>query len=100
MSDRDSLYLFLCHMEWRNRRNLAAYNELVAALDDSEPAIRELAQDLIHRQSPRPTRSDAVVTGHPENDKEAAMAGDRPSTIKSDPGMCCSLPTTICTSRI
>ena len=62
MSDRDPLYLFLCHLEWRNRHNLAAYNELVAALDDGEPAIRELAQDLIHRQSPRPTRSEAVVT--------------------------------------
>ena len=48
----------------RNRRNLAAYNELVAALDDGEPAIRELVQDLIHRQSPRLTRSEAVVTGH------------------------------------
>ena len=59
---------FLCHLEWRNRHNLAAYNELVAALDDGEPAIRELARDLIHRQSPRPTRSEAVVTGHPEND--------------------------------
>ena len=53
MSDRDPLYLFLCHLEWRNRHNLAAYNELVAALDDGEPAIRELAQDLIHRQSRR-----------------------------------------------
>src|SRR5271165_4103616 len=77
MSDRDPLYIFLCHLEWRNRHNLAAYNELVAALDDSEPAIREFAPDLIHRQSPRPTRSEAVVTGHPENDQEAAMAGDR-----------------------
>ena len=66
-SDRDPLYLFLCHLEWRNRHNLAAYNELVAALDGGEPAIRELARNLIHRQS-RPTRSEAVVTGHPEND--------------------------------
>ena len=40
MSDRDPLYLFLCHLEWRNRHNLAAYNELVAALDDGEPAIQ------------------------------------------------------------
>ena len=51
MFDRDPLYLFLCHLEWRNRHNLAAYNELVAALDDGEPAIRELAQDLIHSQA-------------------------------------------------
>ena len=76
MSDRDPVYLFLCHLEWRNRGNLAAYNELVDALDDSEAAIRELAQDLIHSQSPRPTRSEAVVMGRPENDKEADMAHD------------------------
>jgi len=55
MPHRDPLYLFLCHLEWKNRRHLAAYNELVAALDDGDPAIRELAQHLIHRRSPRPT---------------------------------------------
>ena len=46
MPDRDPLYLFFCHMEWRNHGDLAAYNQLVAALDDSDPAIRELAQHL------------------------------------------------------
>ena len=34
--------------------HLAAYNQLVAALDDRDPAIRELAQHLIHRRSPSP----------------------------------------------
>jgi hypothetical protein len=33
---RDVLYLFACHLEWRDRRNVAAYQELVAALDDSD----------------------------------------------------------------
>ncbi len=41
MPDRDPLYLFFCHMEWRNHGDLAAYNQLVAALDDSDPAIRD-----------------------------------------------------------
>ena len=30
---RDSLYLFLCHVEWHNRRNLIAYKDLLAGLD-------------------------------------------------------------------
>ncbi len=54
MSDRDPLYLLLCQLEWRDHRNLAAYGELVAALDDRDPIIRELAQILLHRRSPRP----------------------------------------------
>jgi hypothetical protein len=37
---RDALYLFICHLEWRTRRNLAAYQELLAALDDHDGDIR------------------------------------------------------------
>jgi len=51
---RDSLYLFLCHMEWRKTRNLDAYTDLVAALDDPDPNIRQLAESLLRRSSPRP----------------------------------------------
>jgi hypothetical protein len=51
---RDPLYLFACHLEWRNRRNLKAYKELVAALDDHDEDIRYLAELLLHRSSPRP----------------------------------------------
>ena len=58
MPDRDPLYLFFCHMEWRNHGDLAAYNQLVAALDDGDPAIRELAQHSIHRRSSLPTYSE------------------------------------------
>ena len=65
MPDRDPLYLFLCHLEWKNRRHLAPYNELVAALDDRDPAIRELAQHLIHRRSPRPTCCEVNNALHP-----------------------------------
>lgn len=51
---RDSLYLFACHLEWRERRNLKAYEELVAALDDPDEKIRSIAEKLLHRGSPRP----------------------------------------------
>ena len=54
MSDRDPLYLLLCQLEWRDHENLAAYGELVAALEDRDPIIQEPAQILQHRKSPRP----------------------------------------------
>ena len=53
---RDPLYLFACHLEWSHRRNLGAHQELVAALDDSDQAIRALAEMMLHRSSPRPQR--------------------------------------------
>ncbi len=61
---RDPIYLFACHVEWRDRRNLHAYNELIAALDDRDQSIRDLAETLLHRSSPQPKnkvgRNDAV----------------------------------------
>jgi hypothetical protein len=51
---RDPLYLFACHLEWRNRRSLQDLEELVAALDDRDSEIRHLAELLLHRSSPRP----------------------------------------------
>ena len=61
---RDPIYLFACHLEWRDRRNLRAYNELIAALDDRDQSIRDLAETLLHRSSPQPKnavgRNDAV----------------------------------------
>jgi hypothetical protein len=55
-SNPDALYLFACHLEWHHRRSLGAYQALVAALDDSENGIREIAELLLHRISPRPQR--------------------------------------------
>ena len=58
---RDPLYLFACHLEWRDRRdrrNLDAHKELVAALDDRDEDIRQLAELLLHRSSPRPRAKD------------------------------------------
>jgi hypothetical protein len=54
---RDALYLFACHLEWRTKRNLAAYLELLAALDDHDGDIRRLAEALLHLSSPRPKRT-------------------------------------------
>jgi hypothetical protein len=51
---RDALYLFACHLEWHTKRNLAAYHELIAALDDQDGDICRLAEALLHRGSPRP----------------------------------------------
>ena len=54
----DPMYLFMCHLEWRDRKNLNAYEELVAALDDPNDAIRNVAEHLLsHRISPRPKRA-------------------------------------------
>jgi hypothetical protein len=44
---RDPLYLFACYLEWRNRRDLAAYHELVAALDEPDCDIRIVAEILL-----------------------------------------------------
>jgi len=57
IGDPDALYLFACHLEWRTKRNLAAYQELLAALDDHDGDIRHLAESLLHRSSPRPERT-------------------------------------------
>lgn len=54
---RDPLYLFACHLECQNKRNLAAYQELLAALDDPNEEIRTVAEVLLHRSSPRPEPS-------------------------------------------
>ena len=51
---QDPLYLFACHLEWHHWRNLAAYQALVAALNDSEKGIRQIAEILLHRSSTRP----------------------------------------------
>lgn len=50
---RDPLYLFACHLEWHGRGNLAAYQELLAALDDNDSDIRMVAEALLRRSSPR-----------------------------------------------
>jgi hypothetical protein len=52
--NHDPLYLFACHLEWHDWRNLGGYQSLVAALDDSDQRIRVIAEMLLHRSSPRP----------------------------------------------
>ena len=55
--NHDPLYLFACHLEWHHQRELAAYQALVAALDNSDKRIRAVAEMLLRRSSPRPRRS-------------------------------------------
>jgi hypothetical protein len=75
---RDPIYLFACHLEWRDHRDLRAYHELTAALDDPEENIRCLAEDLLHRSSPHPnnkvTRNDM---GNLQPCPDHHAAGDR-----------------------
>ena len=58
---RDPLYLFLCHLEWHKKRNVAAYQELLAALDDGDCNTRILAEVLLARSSPRPKASARTI---------------------------------------
>jgi len=58
VGQRDALYLFVCHLEWCNKGNLAAYQELLAALDDENCDIRNVAEVLLQRASPRPRRTE------------------------------------------
>ena len=51
---RDPIYLFACHLEWRDRGSLRAYQHLISALDDHNEDIRLLAETLLHRSSPHP----------------------------------------------
>jgi len=55
------LYLFVCHLEWHGRRNLAAYEELLAALDDPDDKIRIVAEVLLQRSSPRPRPNEGPI---------------------------------------
>jgi hypothetical protein len=60
---RDPLYLFACHLEWCNKGRLDTYQELIAALDDCDEDIRKVAEDLLHRVSPRRPLSSAARSG-------------------------------------
>ena len=57
----DALYLFVCHLEWHIRGDLAAYQELLAALDHRDDDIRSVAESLLHRSSPRPQRTENLI---------------------------------------
>jgi hypothetical protein len=52
----DPLYLFACYLEWRDKHNVEAYQDLVAVLDDTEKRIRAVAETLLNRSSPCPQR--------------------------------------------
>jgi anti-sigma B factor antagonist len=61
-SQRDVLYVFFCHLEWRDRQNSDAYKEVVAALDDNDADIRQVAESLLHRDAETAGKLDINVT--------------------------------------
>lgn len=73
---RDPIYLFACHLEWRDHRNLSAYHDLIAALDAPEPNIRYLAEALLHRSSPHP-KSKTLNPASKLQPREEHHAGQR-----------------------
>jgi hypothetical protein len=46
---RNAIDLFAYHLEWRDRKLLSAYGELIAALHDSDADIRLVAETLLCR---------------------------------------------------
>lgn len=58
---RDPLFLFVCHLEWHTRRNIVAYQELIAALDDPSDSIRVVAEVLLSRSAPRPEPNEVGI---------------------------------------
>jgi hypothetical protein len=61
IAHRDALYLFACYLDWQTKRNLLAYQELLAALDDHDDDIRRIAESLLNRRSPRPQRTATTI---------------------------------------
>ncbi len=74
---RDPIYLFACHLEWRDHKSLRAYHELIAALDDSDQNIRCLAEALLHRSSPHPRSNTLHPATNPDAREEHYVAGHR-----------------------
>ncbi len=57
---RDPARLSASYEQWRSGGNVNAYLELIAALDDPHDSIREVAENLLHRASPRPRQMSAA----------------------------------------
>ncbi len=60
---RNPVYLFACHVEWCSKGRVDAYQELIAALDDPDDGIRRVAENLLHRSSPRRQLRSAAHSG-------------------------------------
>ena len=71
------IYWFACHLEWRDYRNLRAYHELIAALDDPDPNIRGVAEELLHRSSPHPNSKTRNTASNLQPCEEHRASRDR-----------------------
>ena len=52
----DALYLFFCHLEWRDQQNSDAHKELVTALKHEDIEMRQVAESLLHRKAETPDK--------------------------------------------
>ena len=52
----DPLYLFACHVEWHTEGNLRAFQDLLAALEDSSEEVRVVAESLLWPAVPTPQK--------------------------------------------
>lgn len=75
----DALYLFFCHLEWRDRRRPDAYQELIAALDDQDAEIRQVAESLL-RRSPDAAGRKTV----PSSETPVRGGGEEPIPLPTD----------------
>jgi len=80
---RDPLYLFVCHLEWHNRGNLGAYQELLAALDDNDYSVRMVAEVLLHRSSPRREPTELSVEAWRSSGPVSGIEDDWQATCSS-----------------
>jgi anti-sigma B factor antagonist len=80
----DALYLFLCHLEWRDGQNPNAHKELVAALDDQDGDIRQVAESLLHLAA---ASTDTLKINTGENKDSALVCLSGRIDIDSSPAL-------------
>ena len=71
---RSKANLFACHLEWRTKRNLAAYQELLAALDDhnDDAALQNLSCTVARRD-----RSEVPPLSNPNEDRSESKTNGK-----------------------
>jgi len=80
----DAVYLFFCHLEWRDRRNSHAHKELLTALNHEDIEMRQVAESLLHRSAETADTLNINVT-ESKNDALVCLSG--PIDIDSSPAL-------------
>lgn len=71
-SSPDLLGVFLCYVEWRDRRTLTACHNLLAALYHNDEVVRAVASTLLRRSNSEPSQT----TDEPEKGKNEPIANN------------------------